>query len=240
MKSTKFLLYVVSLTIIAIISACGVVPTATGLVPSSTNTTGKGVTDQGLSNPLSLTDNANYYHSSIGGSLKNGCEGWLSQLETGESIFASRCDPKRLKELSLYADAAIGFNVNEVASRRIIDSETYIMIDYEDEKTQALYGITSNNAEAYLILNAKKEYIFYRAVGTRDQLTQLGFLVDALLAANDSVDPSLKITISGDQLNLAEDKSNGAQYLVGKTSEDKTIALVVDRNGTFIGNRPQP
>ena len=114
------------------------------------------------------------------------------------------------------------------------------MIDYEDEKSQSLYGVTSNNCDAYLILNAEKVYIFYRAVGTRDQLKELGFLVDALFAANDTVDTRFKIEISGDQLNVAEDKSNGAQLLVGKTSEGKTSAMVVDRNGTFIGIRRQP
>jgi hypothetical protein len=240
MKHTQLKLCVVTLAIIAAVSACKAVPTAIKSNPSTNDTTGKDVTDQPLTNPLSLTDNASYYQSSQGGELENGCEGWQTLMKTGESIFASRCDAKRLERLGLFADAANRFNANEVASRRIIDTGTYIMIDYEDEKTQALYGITSNNAEAYFILNTKKEYIFYRAVGTRDQLKQLGFFVDALLAANDSVDQSLKIVITSDQLNLAEDKSNGAQYLVGKTPEEKTVALVIDKNGIFIGRRTQP
>ena len=245
----KSLMIALSLAV-AFIAACQSVapapPTATltveppTLVPSATATTGTLVTDQSLSNPLSLTYNANIYHSSQGGPLENGCEGWQTLLKTGEHIFASRCDPPRLERLGLYADAAIGFNANEMASRRITDSGTYIMIDYEDEKSQALYGVTSNNCDAYLILNAEKGYSFYRAAGTRDQLKELGFLVDALLAANDSVDTRFKIEISGDQLNVAEDKSNGAQLLVGKTAEGKTVALVIDRNGTFMGNRTQP
>jgi hypothetical protein len=210
------------------------------LVPIATTATTSLVTDQSLSNPLSLTYNANIYHSSPGGQLANGCKAWQTMLKTGENIFASKCDPSRLESLGLYAAEAIGLNSQEVASRRITDSGTYIMIDFEGEKSQALYGVTSNNSDAYLILNANKEYIFYRTVGTRDQLKELGFLVDALLAANDSVDTRFKIEISGDQLNLAEDKNNGAQLLVGKTSEGTTIALVVDRNGTFIGYRTQP
>lgn len=196
--------------------------------------------DQSFSNPLSLTDDASYYRSSHGGPLKNGCEGWLSQLKTGEHIFASRCDQPRLEALGLYAGEAIGFNAKETASRRITNSETYIMMDYEDEKTQGLYGVTSNKSDAYLILNAKKEYIFYRAVGSRAALKDLGFLVNALLAANESAETRFQIVILDDQLNVAEDKSNHSQFLVGKTSDGKTIALVVDQNGTFIGKRTQP
>jgi hypothetical protein len=109
--------------------------------------------------------------------------------------------------LDLYADAAIGFNANEVASRRITDSGTYIMIDYEDEKSQARYGVISNNSDAYLILNAKKEYIFCRAIGTRDRLKELGFFADALFAANDSVDTCFQIEITGNQLNVADDRA---------------------------------
>ena len=264
MRITRLIQYVLSMTLIAVISACSTTSTKPMPAPSapaakvadatdqgqSSKTTptsvptvtanGPGVTDQVLSYPLSLVDNAGYYRASQGGPLKNGCEGWQVLLKTGEHVFVSRCDTQRLEELGLYADAAVGFNASEATSRRITDSGTYIMSDYEDEKSQALYGFTPNHSEAYLILNAKKEYIFYRAAGTRDQLKELGFLVDALLAANDSVDARFKIEISGDLLNAAEDKRDGTQLLVGKTSEGRTIGLVVDRNGIFIGTRTQP
>ncbi len=217
------------------------VNTSTMVAPTSALAPATSVAGQNLSNVISLTYDASSYRSAKGGPLKNGCEGFLTLLRTGENLFASRCDASRLEQLGLYADAAMGFNQKEAAARRIAAvSGNYIMIDFEDEKSQALYGAVANNSEVYIILNDKKEYIYYRAKGSRSQLQELGFLADALFAANNSVDTDLRIQTSGDEINAAENKLDATQLLVGKTSGGAIVALVVDAHGNYVGYRKQP
>ena len=185
--------------------------------------------------PISLSYDAGFYQTSRGGNLKNGCEGWATLTGNDEYIFASRCDAVRLEKLGLYANAALKYNKNEIVSRQISGSDEYIMIDYTDIRIQSLYGSTKNKADAFIILNENQEYIYYRAEGKKEQLKELNFLINELIAANNSVNQELRIDLSHGYLNVAENILNGNQMIIGETNTGTIVAIVIDKNGTYLG-----
>jgi hypothetical protein len=188
-----------------------------------------------ISIPISLTYDGSYYINSTGARTENGCEAWATMLGTGEYIYASRCDETRLERLELHVESALNHNKKLKPQRRIPSAENYIMIDYTEIKSQALFGVTDNKSYAYIITNDEKDFIYYRAAGTASQLKELDFLIDELLKSNKSMESDSKIVLQNSRLNVVEDMSDATQMLVGKTNSGKTIAIVIDKAGRFLG-----
>lgn len=188
-----------------------------------------------MSIPICFTFDGSCYLNSTGGQTKTGCEAWLTMLNTGEYIYASRCDETRLEELDLHVKQAMNFNKKLSPLRRISLSENNIMIDYEDLKTQALFGLTSNKSYGYIIMNEKKEFVYYRVEAVLPQLEELDFHIGKLLKANKKIKADLRIMIEKEKLNIVENMTDGTQMLIGKTDNGKTVAVVLNSKGKFLG-----
>jgi hypothetical protein len=185
---------------------------------------------------LSLFYDPSYYLRSTGGETKNGCEAWTTLLKTDEYIYAAKCDAKRLEELGFDIPVALNFNQKLPQPQQISKAENYYMVDYTDIKNQVLYGYTANKALAHIILNEKKEFIYYRIEGDISQFKETGMMIENFIKINDNLSDDEKIIIDNKILNIVKDIKNNKQIMIGNTFRDKTIALVIDEKGKYQGH----
>lgn len=187
--------------------------------------------------PLCLRYDAGLYLRSSGGRTQNGCEAWATALKSGESIYAAKCDPVRLKRLGFQVEKALEFNRSLPPAQQIVPSDGYHMIDYTDSRIQALYGITASRARAHIILNPDQIPVYFRLEGTRIQIEETGISLGHLLDRNASLPEENRIQISDRDLNYVRDLSAQRQYLLGSNAHSHPVAIIFDDQGQYVGHR---
>lgn len=185
--------------------------------------------------PLSLRYDPGYYLRSTGGKTKNGCEAWATSLKTGEYLYVGKCDAPRLGELGFNIREALEFNQALPLKQRIIESGTHYMIDYTGLKQQALFGHTSNRCLAQVVLNEKKEFIFFRLDGDLSRMTDCGIPLQSLLEQNGTLPEDYKIIPDLKGFSYIEDVKNNRRFLIGKNSRSQKTVAWFDGKGKILG-----
>jgi uncharacterized lipoprotein NlpE involved in copper resistance len=185
--------------------------------------------------PLSLRFDPEYYLNSSGGKTKNGCEAWATSLKTKEYIYVGKCDIERLARLSFHIKEALKFNNSLPVNQQIVKSGSYTMIDYSNSKHQALFGYTASGLLAHIILNEKKDFLYYKIDGNIPELKETGIQIESLLNQNKSLPQDEMIKAEKANLSFARDMKHNYQYLIGNNSKGKRTAVMFDNNGKILG-----
>jgi hypothetical protein len=185
--------------------------------------------------PLSITYDLSYYLNSVGGNTANGCQAWLTLLDTKEKIYTSKCDTQRLAKLSFNIQEALKFNLLLPSNQQISQSEEYYMVDFTDIKHQALFGQTQNGVLNRIILNEKKQIIYLKMEGTVFQLKECGLNIDEMLGKNNTMPDEFKINIVNDNVSYVKNVLSKQAYLLGSNSFHEVIALVFSEKGGYMG-----
>ncbi|MCD4774967.1 MAG: hypothetical protein K8S15_02820 [Candidatus Aegiribacteria sp.] len=147
-------------------------------------------------------------------------------MNSGEYIYAALGPVDKLERLGLFAESTLSGNDQLSENRRIPASNEYLLIDYTDFGDQAMIEGLPCGVDAYIIINSDKEFIFYRVEGSTEQLDELGFPMEQLLAANEELGSSQMIDVSASRINVAEDRISGKLLLIGESISGIPTALV--------------
>ncbi|NOQ22348.1 MAG: hypothetical protein GQ565_06830 [Candidatus Aegiribacteria sp.] len=175
--------------------------------------------------PLCLSYDGSYYLHSTGGPTENGCEAWATLMNSGEYIYVALGPVDKLERLGLFAESTLSANDQVSENRRVPASNEYLLIDYTDFGDQAMIEELSCGADAYIIIDSDKKFIFYRVEGSIEQLDELGFPMEQLLAVNEELGSPQMIDVNTSRINVAEDRLSGELLLIGESISGVSTAL---------------